>query len=373
MPIYTESQIVISPVLAETLGLEEATLISVLQSVMSMSDTDTFMSKTWASVRADKLLILCPFWRADDLRRIINSLVATGLVSVDGPPFGGQPTFRFCLESAGSKTAQPSAPPAGNPAVAANVTPLKPLGTKQSISGIWQPQNDTIRQLSQLGVDQQFALEQVPEFVRYWHDKNVSTYSWDARYIKHVWRRWQENQSSLAQARQETLMESGWSPSEDALDIMINKGGINQNFVQDAIPEFILYWKERGTRSSTWDSKFIFNVRRQWQILQGMAENDAMPRLMTEQWKPNEIVYDVLNLANIDRSFAESTIPEFVLYWQENGVPQSSWGTIFLKFVKAQWAYKKTGGSRNGQQQRYSTDSIRNQDFQQGLTDKSWV
>lgn len=371
MPIYTESQIVISPVLAETLGLEEAALISVLQSVMSMSETDTFMSTTWASVRANKILTLCPFWRFDDIRRIINSLVATGVISVDGPPFGEQPTFRFCFEGADSKTARPPPPPVGNPAVAANVTPLK--GTKETISEIWRPQSDTLRQLSQLGVEQKFAEEQIPGFVRYWRDKNISTYSWDAKYIKHVWQSWQKHQSNLAQARQETLMENGWAPSEDALEIMVTKGGINQNFVQDAIPEFILYWKDRGVKSSTWDSKFIFNVRRQWHIFKGMAENDAMPRLMTEQWKPSEIVYDVLALANIDRSFAESTIPEFVLYWQENGVPQSSWSTIFLKFVKAQWVYKKAGGSRNGQQQRYSTDSIRNRDFQQGLTDRSWV
>jgi hypothetical protein len=45
------------------------------------------------------------------------------------------------------------------------------------------------------------------------------------------------------------------------MDILVNQGGINPNFIEDAVPEFILYWRDRGDVSSTWDSKFIQHVR----------------------------------------------------------------------------------------------------------------
>ena len=56
---------------------------------------------------------------------------------------------------------------------------------------------------------------------------------------------------------------------------------------------------------STWDSKFIQHVRRQWQFFTGMMEQDSMPRIIPTNWKPKESVYDVLQMANIDRPFAE--------------------------------------------------------------------
>ena len=53
-----------------------------------------------------------------------------------------------------------------------------------------------------------------------------------------------------------------------------------------------------------------------------------MPRPIDVQWRPRESVYDVLQMANISRQFAEQLPPEFILYWQENGTPQCSWAQI---------------------------------------------
>ena len=36
---------------------------------------------------------------------------------------------------------------------------------------------------------------------------------------------------------------------------------------------------------------------------------------MNKDWKPSEDCFDVLSLAKINKSFAESQIPEFKLYW----------------------------------------------------------
>ena len=58
-------------------------------------------------------------------------------------------------------------------------------------------------------------------------------------------------------------MAKSWSPSEDALEILLRMG-IHQNFIDDAIPEFVLYWQERGEAQATWNSKFVAHIKRQW-------------------------------------------------------------------------------------------------------------
>ena len=43
----------------------------------------------------------------------------------------------------------------------------------KTIGGSWQPSEDALRQLAQLGVTKEFAQQQIPQFVSYWRDRNV--------------------------------------------------------------------------------------------------------------------------------------------------------------------------------------------------------
>ena len=54
-----------------------------------------------------------------------------------------------------------------------------------------------------------------------------------------------------------------WYPEIDALEILL-KADIPKKFVENQLPEFILYWSEKGQLTDTWNSKFIAHVRRQW-------------------------------------------------------------------------------------------------------------
>jgi hypothetical protein len=233
-----------------------------------------------------------------------------------------------------------------------------------------------VRQLSQLGVTQVFAEQQIPQFVAYWRDRNVPRHSWESKFIKEVWRQWQQAEATSNRRRQEVALSNEWRPSQDALQILIRQGGINANFVEDAIPEFILYWRDRGDVSSTWDSKFIQHVRRQWQFYTGMMEQDAMPRAIGAKWQPKESVYDVLQMANISRQFAEQLLPEFIIYWQENGTPQCSWSTKFLQYVKRQWARHiqlPTDTAHGKQQGSNPKGRIRDRSIIDALSDRSWA
>ena len=234
-----------------------------------------------------------------------------------------------------------------------------------------------MRQLSQLGVTQTFAEQQIPQFVAYWRDRNVPRHSWESKFIKEVWRQWQQAEATSHRRRQEVAVSSEWRPSNDAMQILVRQGGINANFVEDAIPEFILYWRDRGDLSSTWDSKFIQHIRRQWQFYSGMMEQDSMPRAITANWQPKESVYDVLQMANINRQFAQQIIPEFVLYWQENGSPQCSWTTKFLQYVKRQWArhnQTQSTDTADGKQQGSNPKGrIRDRSIIDAVSDRSWA
>jgi DnaT-like ssDNA binding protein len=93
-------------------------------------------------------------------------------------------------------------------------------------------------------------------------------------------------------------------------------------------------------------------------------------------------------MANIDKSFAEEQIAEFILYWQDNGQALSSWNTKFLQYIKRQWAYlgnKPNGDSTNitpydkartsheTQQRSRRQGSTRNRDIAAELSDRSWA
>ena len=71
----------------------------------------------------------------------------------------------------------------------------------------------------------------------------------------------------------------------------------------------------------------------------------------------------------------EKTLPEFILYWQENGSAQCSWSTKFLQYVKRQWAYqsKLVMENSNGKQQRHSKGRIRDRSIIEKLSDRSWA
>jgi hypothetical protein len=397
MSLIPEKPITISPTLAATIGLEETVLLQLLQECRSHGTPEQNQGFEWFTVASEKLLSLAPFWREDDILRLSAGLHEKGLLLIGGAPFSSQRDFRFAFND-GVATSIRQSPqtssqtnsqtnsqqhsnqrqqPAYNHS-ATTATPSNGIPTSAKTMGnSWQPSQDAMRQLSQLGVTQLFAQQQIPQFVTYWRERNVPRHSWESKFIKEVWRQWQQAEASSHRRRQEVALTNEWRPSRDALQILIGQGGINSNFVEDSIPEFILYWRDRGDLSSTWDSKFIQHIRRQWQFFSGMMEQDSMPRKIEAQWQPRASVYDVLQMANINRQFAEQLVPEFILYWQENGMPQSSWSTKFLQFVKRQWARhiqpSSTDTAHGKQQGSNPNGRIRDRSFVEDLTDRSWA
>jgi hypothetical protein len=169
-------------------------------------------------------------------------------------------------------------------------------------------------------------------------------------------------------------LAADWHPSEDAVQILV-RTGVTPEFIDEAIPEFVLYWRERGDALKTWNSKFIAHIRRQWARYSSAVAQEAEPRLLPADWQPSEDFFEILDMANIDRDFARQQLPEFVLFWRESKQMLTSWNSKFLQYVKHQWAQQHNLGvdSNVGKGRPVpGSGSTRARSISKDLNDTSW-
>jgi hypothetical protein len=286
---------------------------------------------------------------------------------------------------------EPSEAPAATDIQARSVaapTPAPAPQAKKTVQGArqipvdWQPGVELLRKLSEInGIDADYALQLVPEFITYWRDRQTSTFSWESRFMSHAQRLWLQQtpqrdaiEAAASAAKQGTAMSEVWQPSDDALDILL-RSGIQQQFVEDAIPEFILYWRDRGDVSNTWDTRFIAHIRRQWARYESSTQFDTEPQRIAGNWQPSEDVYDILRMANIDVEFARELLPEFVIYWRDTNQVYSSWNTRFLQHIKTRWARRLNGQEQHPKDYGKKHQSAAEPDrrgFVDKHTDQSW-
>ncbi|WP_347331463.1 DnaT-like ssDNA-binding domain-containing protein [Marinimicrobium locisalis] len=378
--LISEKPLLFSPSLAATIGLEEAILLSALNDIAHYLPGQYRQGQRWHRLDSSQLEHLLPFWSALDLQRVSKSLRDKGIILIDSPPYSESQQLHFAFNESGQESGahspQPSSatqppPPSSGPA----------SGGANRIGPGWRPDRELMRHIAQHNVPDHFVWEQLPEFIAYWRERGESHHAWGAKFLKHLLRQWREAQTEQ-QSRQdhEHAMHSQWRPSRDALEVLVKHANISLAFIEDAIPEFVLYWKERGDVGRTWNSKFIQHVKRQWLRYNAALEHDTEPRRIPENWQPSRDVYDVLKLANIDLAFAQRQVPEFVLYWRDSNQVHSSWNTKFLQHVKFHWARQHAlttdnaqAGQDAGQQDSRRAGTTRDRSLVQDLTDRSWA
>ena len=368
--LIPERPICISPSLAATLGLEEATLLSLLNDALNFYPCQLSNGYHWCHLQRDQVQRLMPFWSDHDIARIAKSLRDKGVLLISTAPFHESQSLRFAI----NERSQPASLGHSHSPLMRNPTP-----GAQPIAANWQPGEEVYTQLAQHSIPNQFARAQIPEFVTYWRDQGQAAHSWNAKFIQQVIRKWREQETDFSRREQELPMTGGWRPSPDAVDVLVRHAAINQCFVEDAVAEFVLYWRERGEPSRTWNSKFIQHVRKQWARYQSTLQYDTEPRPIAPGWTPSPDVYEVLALANIDLQFAKQQLKEFVIYWRDTHQLHSSWNTKFLQHVKYQWAKRLNGSlaaQGNGharQQNPAQSGRTRDRSVSEQLSDRSWA
>jgi hypothetical protein len=398
--LIPEKPLLVYPSLAATVGLEEATMLAIFAELADHLDGTSSNGYLWYTLERETVEKTMPFWSDQDVQRVSANLRDQGIILIASAPYSlyGQLKFAF-NEKASHKNRAPtqSAQPAptmqratmqGAPMQGAamqgtatqgttmpGATPPAFSATKNFIAPNWQPNQEILAQLAQHNIPSQFALEQVPEFVTYWRERGDPQRSWGSKFIKHVIHKWRNFETFQVQREQEVPMTRDWRPSADAMEVLTVHAGISRDFIEDAIPEFVLYWQERGDVLRTWNSKFIQHVRRQWLRYNSALEHDTEPRRIPADWQASEDVYDVLRLANIDLQFARELLPEFVLYWRDSNQAHVSWNTRFLQHVKYQWAKRHALGGAAGSPVSMNGNSkpTRELSLEEQLNDRSWA
>ncbi|MEP1596230.1 MAG: DnaT-like ssDNA-binding domain-containing protein, partial [Halieaceae bacterium] len=324
--LVPERQLVFSPALAATIGLEEAILLQHLQAEFGHQVAQTRNGFAWLSVERDYLLRSLPFWSAVDLHRISRSLVEKGVILIDSPPLHSEERLVFALNEPVRQTPAPAVSPPPAPVQRRNA------GT---LPGNWSPSEDMLQLLGlNHNIPRQFALDQLEDFIFYWRERGETSHAWENKFRQHVmsnWRRQQQQQAESFEV-QPMPLDKYWRPSGDAREIM-SRAGVEESFIDQAIPEFILYWRERGSAPKELNSRFIQHIRMQWARYSSSLEHSTEPRRISEQWQPANDVYDILEMSHIDKAFADSLIREFIMYWQDSNQVHTSWNSKFLQHV----------------------------------------
>jgi hypothetical protein len=376
--LIQENSIVIPVSLAATIGLEEATLLQVLANCLHFGDTNLVNGYEWLEVPNARLLKLMPFWDLTKLDTVSRNLEAQGIIRLNNAQLNIAEGLLFALNEQTNQVAEPIRVP--TPPISPQWNNPAPANSR-TIGDSWQPGEQTLLTLSKHhGVDRGFALAQVDEFKIYWRDRGASTYSWDSKFLKHVSLEWRKQQARPAQqgfqptAVQDVALDENWNPSTDAMQIL-TRSGISVEFIEDAIPEFVLYWRERGDELKTWNSKFIAHIRRQWGRYSLSLQVDTEPQRMTSAWQPSRDVLDIIEMATIEREFALQQVPEFVLFWRESTQIHTAWNSKFLQHVKHQWArrHQYDPSNHDGKNASQSATGTDRRGFVEKHTDSGWA
>lgn len=381
--LVRERMLIFSPALAATIGLEEAVLLHLLHDLSLCRPSRR--AQPWFDVEVAVLEQLLPFWDLAALQRVCTNLADKGVLLLDPAPLSaaGNLHFAFNNERSGGERAERDdrsvrepQQPVYRASAAARSASVRPRGAGL-LAENWQPDEDLLQLLAlNHAIPRGFALDQLEDFILYWRERGEASHAWASRFRQHVLRQWRLQQHQLAEppVAAPAALDGDWYPSADALQIL-ERSGVNREFVEDAIPEFVLYWRERGTSDGTWNSKFIAHIRRQWARYSHALEHDLEPRPIAPSWQPNEDVYDILRMANIDLQFARELLPEFILFWRDAGSAQRSWNTKFLQHIKYQWAtrHHMNGAGHAGHSLTAGALAQPPRSAFERLTDRSWA
>ena len=268
------------------------------------------------------------------------------LASADSPTLATHNTHNTHNPSSANQSAsrRNSAPPIPDKNHQGQNSRRRPLDQQ------WQPAADTLQRLEQHGIPSAFTWSQLDAFRLTGIEQGNNRNDWNTRFFRHVKSQWvyAQNDAQRFQRQAERTafhptqddaspIQYQWQPSQDALEIL-QRAGIDPQFIQDAVAEFVLYWSERGDAHKTWNSKFIQHIRQQWARYSAAVEHASTPTIIAHDWQPKPDCFDILAMGHIPEAFARQLIPEFVLYWHDTKQVHNSWNSRYLQYVKRQWA-----------------------------------
>jgi hypothetical protein len=355
--LFPEKPILVYPTLAASIGLEEATLLSLLDDMTRHKEGMLSQGMQWYHLSEKTLKTQISFWDARDIQRLSQRLRDLGLIHVRSAPFMQSLVIDFAFNLTGAGDSAHAAVPNHNrsqtnqnirsqPTVR-HSTPVMTGSGASIIAANWQPDSETLIGLGQLNIPEHFARDQVPEFVNYWRETGETQRSWGSKFIQHSKRQWIFHTTQMARQNRATTLPAGWQPSSD-LQIQIANEGIPTTFSDKVLNKFRLYHQKSETTQLNWDMPFFSWVKDEWQKQDTPFIETKKSTSMTGNWRPNQHTLDYLNISyGIDAGFIADSVPEFIHKWTEKKAIYSEWGKVFAEHVIEQWRFVQAGVSRN--------------------------
>lgn len=335
--LFPERPLVVSPSLAATIGLEEATLVGVLSDLIKLQPGQLSQGYQWYQLNHEQLAEHVAFWSIQDISRISQSLRAQSIIHLHSAPYHQSQQLIFTFNE--QKATQVSAvPTASTETYTAGAAPISPN---------WQPSRDVIQLIGQHGIPEDFTQQQVAEFVNYWRESGESQRSWGSKFSQHVRRQWGHQQQQAVREERTGEIIDHWQPSQQIQD-QFHTDGIPTSFVRQCLIRFIQYHKDSGTQHHSWDTLFYRWASDDW----GKREHPFMDKKqnqpMTIDWQPGEHTVQYLcESCAVDEGFVRETVAEFIHKWMEKKAYHAEWGNEFAKHVLGQWRFVQAGIERN--------------------------
>ena len=303
---FVERQLLVSPSLAATLGLEEALLYQLLAEWLPLLDSRESQGIHWYIIDKQRLNKQLPFWDMHKIEEVLRTLNDQGLIIIGAALMSNAQNIRIAFTQSKaaapaihSSPAEASAGSLSHPQVATQVlshpserrgalianstrvnphtntaNPRHPVPGNNIIAADWLPDQASIDYLTRFNqVDPAFINAVLPEFIAHYRETGETRSSWSSAFSQYVSRRWKKQQYQKIEESRNLPINDSWKPSLDALEIL-ERDGISHNFIEDAIPEFTLFWRERGTADSNWNSRFIQHIRLQWARYTNAVSNE---------------------------------------------------------------------------------------------------
>ena len=120
-------------------------------------------------------------------------------------------------------------------------------------------------------IPEEFCDLKLKEFKIYWIERGQKKNNWNMTFIDFIRREWAKENSSNKGLPY--TIDENWYPDGDVFDIL-NLSEITKDSALKYLSEINLYWKDKGTAFTTWNSKFIDHVKRRHIINDNISKNE---------------------------------------------------------------------------------------------------
>ena len=127
----------------------------------------------------------------------------------------------------------------------------------------WEPSNEAMDIINMTDISPKFISTKIMEFKVYWTERGQKKNNWNSTFIEYIRREWAKEKNS--NKTMPFSIDENWYPDDDVFDIL-SLSNISKDSALKYLREFILYWKDNGSALTTWNSKFIEHVKRRKSI-----------------------------------------------------------------------------------------------------------